>query len=72
MRLEGSCRTPIAGLAVVSAGMLSFRGMLLSPDGKKSLKAETSGSLQRAAELGDNVAGELIALGAHRLLSGTA
>lgn len=31
--LEGSCRTPIAGLARVRDGRLAFRGMILRPDG---------------------------------------
>ena len=31
--LDGSCRTPIAGLAVVGDGVLSFRGEVLAPDG---------------------------------------
>ncbi len=33
--LDGSCRTPIAGLAQRSAsGGLTFRGLIASPDGK--------------------------------------
>ena len=33
--LDGSCRTPIAGLAQRSAsGGMSFRGLVASPDGK--------------------------------------
>ncbi len=31
--LDGSCRTPIAGLARFESGLLSFRGEVLSPDG---------------------------------------
>jgi hydroxymethylbilane synthase len=31
--LDGSCRTPIAGLARVEGGALSFRGEVLAPDG---------------------------------------
>jgi len=33
--LDGSCRTPIAGLARVQDGVLSFRGEVLSPDGRE-------------------------------------
>ena len=32
--LDGSCRTPIAGLARYDAGVLTFRGEVLSPDGR--------------------------------------
>jgi hydroxymethylbilane synthase len=34
--LDGSCRTPIAGLAVVEEGRLVFRGEVLAPDGSAS------------------------------------
>jgi len=34
--LDGSCRTPIAGLATVEAKTLSFRGEVLAPDGSDS------------------------------------
>ena len=33
--LDGSCRTPIAGLAQQINGDLQFRGLVASPDGKK-------------------------------------
>ena len=32
--LDGSCRTPIAGLARLEAGQLCFRGEVLAPDGR--------------------------------------
>jgi hydroxymethylbilane synthase len=31
--LDGSCRTPIAGLARIEAGRLRFRGEVIAPDG---------------------------------------
>ncbi|HEX4078664.1 MAG TPA: hydroxymethylbilane synthase [Rhizomicrobium sp.] len=34
--LDGSCRTPIAGLANVTANRLAFRGEVLAPDGSDS------------------------------------
>ncbi len=37
--LDGSCRTPIAGLATLEGKLLRFRGEVLSPDGSES--AET-------------------------------
>jgi hydroxymethylbilane synthase len=36
--LDGSCRTPIAGLAEVKDNTLSFRGEVLAPDGSDSAK----------------------------------
>ncbi|MEQ1710888.1 MAG: hydroxymethylbilane synthase [Hyphomicrobium sp.] len=44
-RLEGSCRTPIAGLAELGAdGRLSFRGEILSPDGREHHATSRSGA----------------------------
>ncbi len=34
--LDGSCRTPIAGLATIDGDTLSFRGEVLAPDGSDS------------------------------------
>lgn len=33
-RLDGSCRTPMAGLAVMEEGSIHFRAEILTPDGK--------------------------------------
>ena len=41
--LDGSCRTPIAGLATIAGDTLSFRGEVLAPDGSET--AETSFSV---------------------------
>ena len=38
--LDGSCRTPIAGLATIDGDTLSFRGEVLAPDGSET--AETA------------------------------
>jgi hydroxymethylbilane synthase len=46
--LDGSCRTPIAGLAVVDRLALSFHGEVLAPDGRE--QAETRFTL----DLGHN------------------
>ncbi|QDL91460.1 hydroxymethylbilane synthase [Paroceanicella profunda] len=47
--LDGSCRTPIAALARVSVGGLSFRGEILRPDGTERHTAEWSGPEADAA-----------------------
>jgi len=38
-RLDGSCRTPIAGIALIQNGTLSFRGEVFSLDGNSSWSA---------------------------------
>ena len=51
--LDGSCRTPIAGLALLDgAGLLAFKGEILRPDGSQSFTAERTGAAADAAELG--------------------
>jgi hydroxymethylbilane synthase len=53
--LDGSCRTPIAGLAVKGdGGKLMFRGLVASPDGKtvKSVRGECEWSGEAGVALG--------------------
>jgi len=57
--LDGSCRTPIAGHAVVSNGSVSFRGMIVKPDGSEALETSRSGSVKDAEQLGADAGLEL-------------
>jgi len=50
--LDGSCRTPIAGHARVLDGAVSFRGLVLRPDGADSVEVAGSGSAAEAARIG--------------------
>lgn len=50
--LDGSCRTPIAGYATVEAGRLSFKGMIITPDGTVWHEIEASGDGASAAAIG--------------------
>jgi hydroxymethylbilane synthase len=59
-RLEGSCRTPIAGHAMLDGERLSFRGQVLSPDGMKSYVVSRTGSPQSATEIGLAAADEIL------------
>ena len=43
-RLDGSCKTPIAGLAELADGILRFRGMILTPDGSEWHDIELTGA----------------------------
>ena len=56
--LDGSCRTPIAGLAEFTNGVLKFRGEVLSPDGSDFVGAQCearlgANALEEASRLGD-------------------
>ena len=59
-KLDGSCRTPIAGLARLEAGRLTFRGQILLPDGSQSYQTERNGLAQDAIRMGEDAAAELI------------
>ena len=50
--LDGSCRTPIAGLARVAGGRLAFRGLVLSEDGARSIDGAAEGPTGDAAAIG--------------------
>ncbi|HWV42954.1 hydroxymethylbilane synthase [Pseudorhodoplanes sp.] len=61
--LDGSCRTPIAGLATVDGDTLSFRGMILRPDGSEVFETSRRGAVADAERLGADAGRELKARG---------
>jgi hydroxymethylbilane synthase len=50
--LEGSCRTPIAGLARFADGRLRFKGQVLRTDGSESFEIDAQGAASDAVGLG--------------------
>ena len=58
--LDGSCQTPIAGLAVIEVGRLTLRGEILTPDGCEVHAGERQGAIVDGAALGRDLAGELL------------
>ena len=60
--LDGSCRTPIAGLAEFDGGRLSFTGMILLPDGKRAYDVVASGFPSQPRGLGESAAKTLLDL----------
>ena len=50
--LDGSCETPIAGLAVIEGTEIWLRGEILRPDGSERLETQGRAPLSDAAELG--------------------
>jgi hydroxymethylbilane synthase len=60
-KLEGSCRTPIAGLAELAGGRLAFRGMILTPDGHLCHATRREGRPEEALALAEDAAAELLA-----------
>ena len=60
-RLDGSCSTPIAGLAEIDDGILRFRGLILSPGGAEWHDVEVTGAAEHAEALGRDAGEEVLA-----------
>jgi len=58
--LDGSCRTPIAGLAELDGDSMAFRGQILLPDGSEAHATARSGLASDAAAMGRDAAQELL------------
>ena len=61
--LDGSCRTPIAGLAEITGDQLWLRGEIVRPDGSELHTTERRGALTDAGAMGADAAAELRGLG---------
>lgn len=57
--LDGSCQTPIAGLAEVAGPELRMRGEILRPDGSVVLTDDQVGTIEEAGEIGAQMARDL-------------
>ncbi|OIQ44461.1 MAG: hydroxymethylbilane synthase [Roseobacter sp. MedPE-SW] len=58
--LDGSCETPIAGLAELDGGTLRLRGEVLRPDGSEAIAEDQSCPIEDGAELGREMATKLL------------
>lgn len=59
-RLDGSCETPIAGLAELDGGTLHLRGEILRTDGSDAMSDRVSGPVEDGHELGRALAASLL------------
>ena len=59
-RLDGSCQTPIAGLAVLEGDSLWLRGEILRPDGSRAIASALRGPASDGAAIGRALADELL------------
>ena len=57
--LDGSCRTPIAGHAVLNGDDLHLRGLIARPDGSEVIATERRGKASDAAAMGHDAGDEL-------------
>ncbi len=58
--LDGSCETPIAGLAELNGNVLRLRGEVLRPDGSEAIADDQSCPIEDGAELGREMANGLL------------
>ncbi len=58
--LDGSCETPIAGLAELDGGSIRLRGEILRTDGSEALSEDQSGAAEDGAEMGRAMAAVLL------------
>ncbi len=68
--LDGSCRTPIGGLAEIAGGKLCFRGIIVKPDGSVAHETMREGSIAEAEEIGADAGAELARLGGPDFFAG--
>jgi len=61
--LDGSCRTPIAGLARVEGDIVRFDGLILRPDGSEAHAVTRSGPVTEAEAIGREAGEHLKRLG---------
>ena len=67
-RLQGGCQVPIAGFAEIQGNSLFMRGLVGSPDGSILYRAERTGSFAQAEQIGIEIADDLLAQGADKIL----
>lgn len=58
--LDGSCETPIAGLAELDGGTIRLRGEILRTDGTEALSDDQSGATEDGPEIGRAMAAKLL------------
>jgi hydroxymethylbilane synthase len=66
--LGGGCLVPIAAHATIEADLMTLNGLVASPDGSEIVRERRSGPSRAPEILGQQLADELLARGAERLL----
>jgi hydroxymethylbilane synthase len=67
-RLGGSCQSPIAAHARLEGRRLILEGLVAEPDGSRLLRDTLSGGIDHPADVGEQLAGRILAAGAGPLL----
>jgi hydroxymethylbilane synthase len=58
--LDGSCQTPIAGLAIIEGSSLKFTGQVLRTDGSESISETAFGDIEDGPRLGQQMAQKIL------------
>jgi hydroxymethylbilane synthase len=66
--LEGGCQVPIGSYAMLEDQQIYLRGLVGAVDGSEILTSEIRGNIDEAAQLGNQLAEQLLAKGADKIL----
>ena len=66
--LQGGCQVPIGGYAVLQQGQLYLRALVGNIDGSRIIRAEGKSAVENAEVLGVQIAEQLLAQGADKIL----
>lgn len=66
----GGCRVPVGGLGVAEQGGLTLRGFIAAPNGSDVRTDVIHGSIEEAAEIGQRLAGQILAAAGPQFLAG--
>ncbi|WP_373277910.1 hydroxymethylbilane synthase [Vibrio halioticoli] len=70
LALEGGCQVPIGSYCVITAdNKLHLRGLVGKPDGTEIIRAESVSERSQAVKMGEDLAQQLLSLGAKEILS---
>ncbi len=67
-RLAGGCQAPVAGYSELDEDVLHLRGLVGWPNGSDTVRGDISGPAADAANLGEQLAEDLLARGARAIL----
>ncbi len=67
--LGGSCQVPLGGFAQIADNVLTLRGFVATPDGKRIVSDELNGKPEAGTTLGEQLAQNLMAQGADKILA---
>jgi len=66
--LAGGCQAPVAGFSTITGDSIELRGLVGWPNGSAIVRGEISGPANAAAELGEQLAQDLLGRGARPIL----